>query len=72
MENKLVMCIIWMGTRDEDEPGSHTTTTHTTPRTWREDGELFTYASWDEHGQYYYSCATKWGWREDENWPPYK
>ena len=55
---------------DQDEPGSHTTTTHTAPRTWRAKGELFTYASRDEHGQHYRSCATEWGWREDENRPP--
>jgi len=33
---------------------------------------LFTYASADEHGRHYRSCATEWGWREDENRPPYK
>ena len=33
---------------------------------------MFTYASRDEHGQHYRSCATEWGWREDENRPPYK
>jgi len=33
---------------------------------------LFTYASQDEHGQHYHSCATEWGWREDENHLPYK
>ena len=33
---------------------------------------MFTYASRDEHGRHYRSCATKWGWREDENRPPYK
>jgi len=21
----------------------------------------------DKHGQHYHSCATEWGWREDEN-----
>jgi len=26
----------------------------------------------DEHGPHYRSCATEWGWREDENWLPYK
>ena len=26
----------------------------------------------DEHGPHYRSCATEWGWREDENRPPYK
>jgi uncharacterized protein YodC (DUF2158 family) len=57
---------------DQDEQGSHTTTAHTAPRTWRAEGELFTYASQDEHGQHYRSCATEWGWREDENRPPYK
>jgi len=61
-----------MGTRDQDDPRSHTTIAHTTPRTWREEGELFTYASQDEHGQHYHSYATKWGWREDENRAPYK
>ena len=71
-ERKLVTCIIWMGMRDQDEPKSHTTTTHTTPTTWRAEGELFTYASQDEPGQHYRSCATEWGWREDENRPPYK
>src|ERR1700728_1004444 len=55
---------------DRDEPGSHTTTTHTAPRTWRAEGELFTYASRDEHGQHYRSCATERGWREDENRAP--
>jgi len=57
---------------DQDEPGSHTTTAHTTPRTWRVEGELFTYASWDKRGQHYRSCAIEWGWREDENRPPYQ
>jgi len=57
---------------DQDEPGSHTTIAHTTPRTWRVEGELFTYASWDKRGQHYRSCAIEWGWREDENWPPYQ
>jgi hypothetical protein len=54
---------------DQYEQGSHTTTTHTA---WRAEGELFTYASQDEDGQHYRSCATEWGWREDENRPPYK
>jgi hypothetical protein len=57
---------------DQDEPGSHTTTAHTAPRTWRAEGELFTYASQAEPGQHYRSCATEWGWREDENRRPYK
>ena len=57
---------------DPVKPGSHTTTAHTAPRTWRAEGELFTYASRDDHGQCYRSCATEWGWREDENWPPYR
>jgi hypothetical protein len=57
---------------DQDEPGSHTTTAHTAPRTWRAERELFTYASQAEPGQNYRSCATEWGWREDENRPPYK
>ena len=26
----------------------------------------------DEHGPHYHSCATEWGWGEDENQPPYK
>jgi hypothetical protein len=50
---------------------SHTTTTHTTPKLGAE-GELFTYASRDKHGQHYRSCATEWVWREDENRTPYK
>jgi len=33
---------------------------------------LFTYASRDEHGRHYRSCATEWGRREDENRPPYE
>ena len=33
---------------------------------------LFTYASQDKHGQHYRSCATEWGWREDESRRPYK
>ena len=37
-----------------------------------EKGEFFTYASKDEHGQHYHSCATEWGWREYECRPPYK
>ena len=57
---------------DQDERESHTTKAHTAPRTWRAEGELFTYASQAETGQHYRSCATEWGWREDENRPPYK
>jgi hypothetical protein len=57
---------------DQDEQGSHTTTAHTAPTTWRPEGELFTYASQAETGQHYRSCATEWGWREDENRPPYR
>jgi len=33
---------------------------------------LSTYASRDEHDRHYRSCAIECGWREDENWPPYK
>ena len=58
---------------DQDEPGSHTTTTlRQLQGLGRAEGELFTYASEDEHGRHYRSCATEWGWREDENRPPYK
>ena len=74
-ERKTITGIIWRGTTrgDQDEPGSHTTKNpETTPRTWRAEGELFTYVSGDEHGRHYRSCATEWGWREDENQPPYK
>jgi len=46
----------------------HHNNPYRTPRTWRAEGELFTYASRDEHGLHYRSCATEWGWREDENW----
>ena len=58
------------GPRRAREP--HHNNPETTPRTWRAEGELFTYASEDEHGRHYRSCATEWGWREDENRPPYK
>ena len=58
------------GPRRAREP--HHNNPYTTPRTWRAEGELFTYASEDEHGRHYRSCATEWGWREDENRPPYK
>ena len=58
------------GQRQAREP--HHKNPDTTPRTWRAEGELFTYASEDEHGRHYRSCATEWGWREDENRPPYK
>ena len=58
------------GPRRAREP--HHNNPDTTPRTWREKGELFTYASEDEHGQHYRSCATEWVWREDEDRPPYK
>ena len=37
---------------------------------FEQEGELFTYASEDEHGRHYRSCATEWGWKEDENQPP--
>jgi len=50
----------------------HHNNPYTTPRTWRVEGELSTYASRDEHGRHYLSCATEWGWREDENRPRYK
>jgi len=50
----------------------HRNNPYTTPRTWTGEGELSTYASWDEHDRHYRSCATEWGWREDENRPPYK
>ena len=72
-ERKPVAGIIWRGTRGPRrgrEP--HHNNPYTTPRTWRKEGELLTYASRDEHGRHYRSCATEWGWREDENRPPYK
>ena len=137
-ERKTVAGIIWRGARgDQDEPGSHTTTTptqlqgigeqkgncsHMPPETSMADitahalpsrdgekmkidhptndprpsfrqnrnttllpthlsretkgqgraGESLTYASRDEHGRHYRSCATEQGWREDENRSPYK
>ena len=65
--------IIWRGTEGPSrskEP--HHNNPYTTPRTWRREGELSTYASRNEHGRHYRSCATEWGWREDEYRPPYK
>jgi len=65
--------IIWRGTGGPIRAReAHHKNPYTTPRTWREEGELSTYSSWDEHGGHYRSCATEWGWREDENQPPYK
>jgi len=65
--------IIWRGTGGPSrarEP--HHNNPYTTPRTWGAEGVLSIDASQDEHGRHYRSCATEWGWREDENWPPYK
>ena len=65
--------IIWRGTGGPSQAREpHDKNPFTTPRTWIGEGEFSTYASRDEHGRHYCSCATKWGSREDENRPPYK
>ena len=38
-----------------------------------QEKQIYYFYYLDGHkGQHYPSCTIEWGWREDENWPPYK
>jgi len=59
--------------RDQVEPGSHTTTTHTQLQGLGEEkGNCQHMPPGTSMADHYRSCTTEWGWREDENRQPYK